>query len=251
MDSVLWHKEWFMNLAPTEKAAFLYLTSECDIAGVWSPNYELANFILGETIDWDALAEKCHKNIVVLDDGKWWLRDFCDFQYGELKPTCKPHAAVLKLLDQHSLTKGYPKGIDTLKDKDKDKDLDKDKDKIPGQALAIDWYKRYNTILVLTARPSETEVAAATDLLRRWDDQELMSAVLDYYFGNRTEWWAVTDGKRTYNFKAYCTNFPTIVADMRASPGGKIVTERLCPHCGYDMTGNTSEMCFGCHEEMG
>ena len=128
VDSALWTKPWFRKLPPDEKAAWHYLTAMCDNVGVWDADTELADFTIGAEIDWNSLVEKCNGNIEVMENGKWWLVDFCDFQYGELSAECRPHQSYIKLLQKHGL-KGYTKGIHTPKEKDKDKDKDKDKEK--------------------------------------------------------------------------------------------------------------------------
>ncbi len=121
-----------MSLAPAEKCAVYYIKDACDNVGVWIPNFALAEFTIGAQINWEALPGKMNGNVRILDNGKWWLCDFCEFQYGELNAKCRPHQSYLHLLEKHGL-KGYVKGIHTHKEKDKEKDkdkeLDKDKDK--------------------------------------------------------------------------------------------------------------------------
>jgi len=109
IDTRLWQKPWFMRLSPTEKLAWMYLLSNCDDVGVWDANTMLADFMLGDEIDWLALSENCNDNIVILDNGKWWIRDFCDFQYGKLKTNYKTHKPYIALLKQHDLYEAYTK----------------------------------------------------------------------------------------------------------------------------------------------
>lgn len=130
-DTDIWKKQWFQDLSPEYKMAWFYLKDNCDNVGVWSVNLKLANFQIGKEIDWNKFLSECNNNIKVLSENKWWLVDFCEFQYGELSQDSKspPIISYIKLLNKHRLWKGYTKGIHTLKDKDKDKDLEKDKDK--------------------------------------------------------------------------------------------------------------------------
>jgi hypothetical protein len=60
----------------------------------------------------------------------WLVKEYVNYQYGELSTACKPHNNVLSIIEKHTLSIGYPKGIVTHKDKDKDKDKDKNKDNI-------------------------------------------------------------------------------------------------------------------------
>ena len=73
-----------MDLTPTEKLAWFYITDQCDNVGVWTPNYRLAEFVIGSQLDWDKFAGKCNDNIMILETGKWWIVDFCPFQHPDL-----------------------------------------------------------------------------------------------------------------------------------------------------------------------
>ena len=126
-------KPWFIELTPVEKCAFMFVKDRCDNVGVWVPNFKMAEVIIGDSVDWDALVEKLHENIVVLENGKWWLRDMCVFQYGNLSEDCIPHRSYIALLKKHGLfervSKGYVKGSYTPKEKEKEKEKDLEKEK--------------------------------------------------------------------------------------------------------------------------
>lgn len=132
-DTDLWDRDWFMQLPIEEKLAFFFIKDKCDRVGVWKPNFPLAEFVMGTSVDWGSFLDKINQNIEVLPDGKWWLVDFCDFQYGQLKETCAPHRTYKKDLIKHGLLsramEGYEKGINTLKEEEEEKDKDKDKEK--------------------------------------------------------------------------------------------------------------------------
>ncbi len=134
-DTEIWKKEWFCELDSKEQLAWFYILMTCDNVGVWSPNIKLAEFLTKSKIDWKEFPKKLNGNIEILENGKWFISDFCNFQYGDLKETCTPHRSYLALLKKHNLTgrvrKGLVKGMETLQDKDKekDKDLDMDMDK--------------------------------------------------------------------------------------------------------------------------
>ena len=129
IDTTLWDKPWYRAIGPAGRDAWHFITSKCDNVGVWVPDFGAAEFYIGGPVDWDSLIEKSNGNIKVLENGKWWLVDFVDFQYGKLRDTCTPHRSYIELLKKHGLLKGYSKGIYTLQDKDKDIDKDKGKDK--------------------------------------------------------------------------------------------------------------------------
>lgn len=104
-DTDIWKRPWFRRLSPAEKCAFQFIRDNCDNAGVWIPDYEAAEFNIGESLDWDTLPEKVNENIRVLENGKWWIPDFCEFQFGELHEgtSNKAHKSHIALLKKHNL----------------------------------------------------------------------------------------------------------------------------------------------------
>jgi len=159
-DTEIWKRPWFRKLTPAEKCAFQYIKDNCDNAGVWIPDYEAAEFYIGESVDWESLLQQVNKNIQVLDSGKWWVPDFCEFQWGELREGTdnKAQRSYITLLKRHRLwplegpkeapTRGHTTGPlgsqekekekekDLEKDKDKDKDKEKEKD---GSSVPVRW----------------------------------------------------------------------------------------------------------------
>jgi hypothetical protein len=139
-DTEKWKLPWYRKLSTAEKCAWDYITSNCDNVGVWVPDFEMAEYCIGGAIDWENFAVKCNGNIAILNNGKWWLVDFCKFQYSELSEdsNSKPIISYVKLLKMHGLwtlynenqrvSIGYTYGIHTVQDKDKDKDKDKEQE---------------------------------------------------------------------------------------------------------------------------
>ena len=127
-DTNKWDKLWYRKLPPEYKCLWDYLFTKCDVAGIYDVDIGLASFIIGVEFQYDIIIKTFKDQIQVINENKWWLIKFVDFQYGELSENCKPHQAVIKRLKKYNL-KGYTKGIEisnTLKDKDKDKVKDKD-----------------------------------------------------------------------------------------------------------------------------
>ena len=127
-DTDKWKKRWFRRLSNDNKVFWMYLLDQCDHAGIWEVDFELAAYFCNG-INENEIRISFEKQFEEFDNGRrWFLKDFIEFQYGELKEKCKPHQSVIQRLNKLHI-KGYPKGIQTLKDKDKDKDKVKDKDK--------------------------------------------------------------------------------------------------------------------------
>lgn len=130
-ETTKWDAPWFRKMKPVYKSFIQYLWDRCDSAGVWEVDMELAATYVGEQIDPMGALEAFAGRVVDAGDGKWIVTGFIPFQYGDLKPECKPHKPVLALVKKHGLCrngKGYAKGIDTLQEKEQEKDKEKDKE---------------------------------------------------------------------------------------------------------------------------
>lgn len=181
-DTDLWKKQWYMELTPAEKIAWQYIVAECDNVGVWSPNFRLAEFIIGTQLDWEKFRNKCNKNIIVMKNGKWWLVDFIRFQYGELNESSPPHRSYIKLLISHGLydmyLKGYTYPMDTLQEKEKDQDQEKDQEKDQEEeSVEIGKVKRhrygeYKHVLLTDGEYSKLkqEIVNADEWIRKIDE---------------------------------------------------------------------------------
>jgi len=127
-ETAKWTDRWFRSLRPEFKLAWLYVLDNCDGAGVIEVDEVLANFQVGEEIEWDQFFETACDRIEALPNGKMWVIKFVEYQYGMLSRECKAHRPVFASLEKNKLlervSKGYPKGMDTLKEKEKEKDKD-------------------------------------------------------------------------------------------------------------------------------
>jgi hypothetical protein len=138
-DSQLWSKQWFRVLTPAEKCAFQYLIDHCDGAGVWDADTAVADFVIGEGVAWAKLPGKVKGNIVVLDNGKFWLADFVYFQCGGAvteATTNRAHKSYVQQLKKHGLYDRYLEKIRAIdgpnggpKDNDNELELEIDKEK--------------------------------------------------------------------------------------------------------------------------
>jgi len=109
MDTAMWEKPWFRKLEPVLKIAWIYLLHSCDYVGVWDADYDLADFKIGTKVDWPKLKTDCNDNIEVLANGKWWIVDYCSFQYGDVRAISKSslQKAVHDKLVSHDLWDQY------------------------------------------------------------------------------------------------------------------------------------------------
>jgi len=108
-DADIWKKDWFRRLLPEEKTFWYYITSNCDAVGVWDADKELAEFQIGTKIDFDSFIKKTNNNIEVLPNGKWFIIDYCKFQYGKINFNSKSNLMqnIINLLEKHKLSKRF------------------------------------------------------------------------------------------------------------------------------------------------
>ena len=132
IDTDLFRKPFMRGLEAPYKALWIYLLCECDHAGVWTVELDVAHLRMGMKLDPDKAIEKMGGAVVPIDGGaKWFLPDFVAFQYGTLNPANRVHESVLAILskygiDPNDLSQNKPltSPLQGAKDKDKDKDIE-------------------------------------------------------------------------------------------------------------------------------
>jgi hypothetical protein len=122
---------WYFELPCKYKLFYDYILAKCDSVGVWKPNIKMASFTINEQLDANEFIELCGiDRLYVKENGDWYLKKFCDFQYGTLNENSasKPIQSYIQLLKKHSLWIVYTKGIYTLKEKEREKDIEKEEE---------------------------------------------------------------------------------------------------------------------------
>jgi hypothetical protein len=103
-DSEKWKKKWFKNLTPMCKLFWIYLFDNCNHAGVWEVDFELAAHQIRMKLDEEKITTAFRDRVTPIDGGeRWFINEFIDFQYGELRKNNTVHQAVLKILTMHGL----------------------------------------------------------------------------------------------------------------------------------------------------
>ena len=147
-DSEKWKKPFIKSLSSVHKLFFLYILDDCDHAGIWNVEIEVAEIRIGEKLKIADLKKALKKHIYEFNDGqKWFIPYFIEFQYGELNPENRAHLSVINQLKKYNLLKKYKGLIKGLAsplqeamdmDKDKAKDKDKEKDKKEAEKYFLD-----------------------------------------------------------------------------------------------------------------
>lgn len=131
-DTNKWDDPWYFDLPINFKLAWDYITAKCDAVGVWKPSKKHLEFNIGMPVDMVDFLNFCGpERISLINNGSWWIKKFCDFQYGELKEDSKSPTtqSYIKMLKKHNLWEGYIKGIYRVCNTPKEKDIDKEEEK--------------------------------------------------------------------------------------------------------------------------
>jgi len=123
-----WRKQFIKGLPTVHKLLWLYMLDECDHAGIWDVELDVASLRIGEDVN-NISAGDFDGKIIEIDSGKkWFIKSFISFQYGTLNDKVNAQKSALDRLKQFLTIKDIQPFINcssTVKDKDKDKDKDK------------------------------------------------------------------------------------------------------------------------------
>jgi hypothetical protein len=133
-DSDKWKKKWFRCMRNDFKVFWIYVLDQCNHAGIWEVDFELAWFFCRcpkDKVKSDSFNRWRHgiraafrKQYQEIDSGKrWFIKDFIEFQYGTLNENNRAHLSVINILLKYKLieNKGLISPLQGYKDKVKDK----------------------------------------------------------------------------------------------------------------------------------
>ena len=127
-DTDKWKKPFIRGLQGAYKLLWIYILDDCDHAGIWQVDLDVAEVRMGEKINAELALKSFGDKVIPFDDGlKWFIPDFIEFQYGALNPENRVHNSVITLLSKYKLLEVNKDLVSPLqgaiyKDKDKDKD---------------------------------------------------------------------------------------------------------------------------------
>jgi hypothetical protein len=101
-DTDKWKKGFIRGLEPAYKLLWLYITDDCNHAGIWDVDIEVAALRIGIPLDQQKALSQLGNHIKVFDDGKkWFIPSFIEFQYGTLNPSNRAHNSVIQTLSKY------------------------------------------------------------------------------------------------------------------------------------------------------
>lgn len=200
-ETTKWNDPWYRKLTPQLKCFWLWLCDNCDSAGVINVDFELASFQIGELISADDMVSFADR-IRQLPKGRFWIIKFIPFQYGKLSRDCKPHTPVFTALERNGLSdyafypngdervsKGYPKGFQTLEEKEKEKDQDQDQEQDQDRKGVQGETQKDATPMPSSYRTSATPIPPPSHPHPTWTPNEVQRR-LNLLFSRRdsTRW---------------------------------------------------------------
>ena len=128
-DTDLFKKKFVRGLQGAYKLLWIYIYHDCNHAGMWEPDFEVASLRIGFNVTEQIAKEQFGEKIVLIENGdKWFIPSFIEFQYGKLNVENRAHNSVIQILEKHGI-KGLISPLQGAMDMDKDKDKEKDKEK--------------------------------------------------------------------------------------------------------------------------
>ena len=179
-DTEKWKKPFIRNLSAPYKLLWLYICDDCDYAGIWQVDIDVARIRIGEDINEQDAIKFFDDKIIKIDNGnKWFIPSFIDFQYPSgLNPENKAHGGIIKMLLKHKLINDEFKPLNSPLQGDKDMVKDKvmDKDKVKEEIELPFFSKEFEEIweawkdykkkeFKFTYKTSQSELAALNGLL--------------------------------------------------------------------------------------
>jgi hypothetical protein len=168
-DTEKWKKPFIRGLKAPYKLLWLYICDDCDHAGIWQVDIEVAQIRVGESLDEKTAIESFGDKIIPIEGGsKWYIPSFVEFQYPSgLSQNNKAHVGIIKILEkyQNEIDANKPL-ISPLQGA---KDMDKDKDMVMGKEMDKDMVKE--KVKVKSQKPKIDVILPWTDtaFIHHWD----------------------------------------------------------------------------------
>lgn len=101
-----WEDPWYRRLTPSEKNFWDYICCRCDNAGVWKPEWDLAEFMIGSKFDSIKILQILNEGKVrvnVLKNGSWQILGWIVYQCGGvLNDKIGAHRSIMAQMSKYS-----------------------------------------------------------------------------------------------------------------------------------------------------
>lgn len=104
-DNQKYRRHFYRSLPPDVKLFYDFIIHECDHAGIWIVDFELASFLIGKKYKREEVLPYLQSKVYEFDGGKkWFIPAFIKWQYNNnLLLTSKVAASAKAILEEHGL----------------------------------------------------------------------------------------------------------------------------------------------------
>lgn len=104
IDTEFFKRPFVRGLEAPLKTLYAFIICDCDNAGIWSPDFEIASIYIGQRIEKKAVETAFKNKIIQLENGQWFFPDFIEHQYPKgLQDTNPAHNKIIKRLTELNL----------------------------------------------------------------------------------------------------------------------------------------------------
>jgi hypothetical protein len=104
-----WNDPWFRRLSPVLKCFWLFVLDNCDLAGVWKVDMEVANFFIGGSLTEEIVLDAMPGRFMKIDETRWHVTKFIAFQQGDhLNPKNNAHLGIIRRLEELDIPSPIP-----------------------------------------------------------------------------------------------------------------------------------------------
>ena len=122
-DTDKWKKPFIRALQTPYKLLWFYILDDCNHAGIWEVDLEVAQIRTGEKFTENEALEMFGDRILKITKTKWFIPDFLLFQYPDFpNQKNRVHSSIIQVLSKYQI-EGLISPLKGVKDKDKDKDI--------------------------------------------------------------------------------------------------------------------------------
>jgi hypothetical protein len=186
-DTDKWKKPFIRSLQAPYKLLWFYILDDCDHAGIWHVDMEVASIRIGHSVDEKTALKNFGERVINFALGKWFIPDFIFFQYGQLTDKNRLHISVFNILDKYGI-KGLISPLQGAKEQYKDKDKDKEHNKYKEieKKYPIEDCKRialFDERFTKANKTNDSELLLFNGYLERQGEYEFNPAEYKKYFG--------------------------------------------------------------------
>lgn len=185
-DTLKYKKPFFRGLQGAYKLLWDYLYHDCDHAGIWIVDFDIAQLYIGADM------KICRANalenfnsdevrIVEIDNGKkWFIPSFISFQYGQLSEKNRAHINVISQLVKYDLlnddltlkilTKPLTSPLQGAKEQEEEKEQEKEKEKDNWQKFVDCWFDFYEKRVGVKPKFDGSQASALKSIKKHLED---------------------------------------------------------------------------------